>query len=306
MESKKINEMQYNYRDTIMNQQNSTTIPPATVATAPPKRRWMIAAIIVLIILWCLAMLNRWEIRAKWWLYRLEHVESPQQQKYYLTCLASIGDKSFYAATGLSEYSDPEIRKIGIKCLKQIGGEGACKHLYSRFWDVSEDVAAAAALAFAEEMGMETTLQILRDHLKHTHPNSSRNAAYALERIGSPEAENVLIKALPEIENPDLKAQIIDSLGMLHSKKAVPIIEKMMSDNRPITILPVSQRRLLNAIGVLQNDLAAKGVNPQSLYDASQTQSTVFGIAQRALVIINGRQTDITTRLNTGSQPSDE
>ncbi|UCD29164.1 MAG: HEAT repeat domain-containing protein [Planctomycetota bacterium] len=273
--------------------QTNTPSGQTIIAAPDQSRRRMIIVIVVLIILWSVTMLFRWEIRARWWVYQLNRAESRRQENYYLARMAAIGHRSWFALDRLINDPRPDIRKFGIKCFQQRPLEFSDKHLYSLLDHKYEDVAAGAAWALTSHRGIPRTLETLQYLILDTPPdNRNRNAVYCLERIGGSQAEEILIEALAKTNDPDLLAQIIDSLGMLASKKAGPSIEKMLSDHRPITILPVSHRQIQQAIMAIQGQQAIEDVNNQDLLDTFQIEPTVAAVAKRSLQMINAHKDD--------------
>lgn len=264
------------------------------------NRRWVITAIVILVILWAVTMILRWEIRARWWTYQLNNTQSREEQNFYLMRLTAISDKSFYALTSLLDNPKPEIRKIGERKLVHHKGPRAGEYLKRFLSDECEDIAAGAAQELAVRNGIPAVLPILRGAMLADKPDLNRQtAAYCLEKIGGTEAEKILLETIPQIKDPDLLAQIVDSLGIMGSQAAVPVIKEMLADQRLVKILPVSQRQVLQAIAALQDKLSTQGINQQDLLDSITTQQTVASIAQRALQLINTQHAN-----NPASQPS--
>ncbi len=266
-----------------------------TEALSRVRRRgriWTAVAIIALVLLWAVVMFFRMEIRAHWWAYRLTRVESDHERNYYLACLAAVGNKSLGAVDRLLQNPRPEVREMGVIILEHCTPGVADKRLVALLSDENEDVAIRAALALASREDVSSLLRTLRDCLLEHPGGPDRHAAVALQRIGGAEAEQALLDALPHATDPNLRAQIIDSLGMLGSEAAVPILTDMLADERQVTILPYSQRSALQALAARQQQLLNKGIDPQTVMDALQKETTVAAIAARSLRLITDAPVD--------------
>ena len=233
-------------------------------------------------------MCFRWEIRARWWAYRLTRVESREERSYYLTCLAAIGDKSLGAVDRLLRDPRPEVRRMAVTVLERCPAEKADERLARLLSDTNEDVAVEAALVLASRGNTAVLMETLRDHFRQ-HGGPARHAAVALQRIGGPQAEQLLIEALPQTSDPDLRAQIIDSLGMLGCTRAVPLLTDMLADERPVSTLPYSQRSALEAVAAAQDQWLSRGFDLEAVRSALQGEQTVASIAARSLRLITGK-----------------
>jgi hypothetical protein len=263
--------------------------PPAT-ARPRNANRGMWIAIGVLVVLWATAMLFRWEIRARWWGYRLAHAESPQSRGYYFACLASIGDRAVGAAGGLLRNPSPEIRMEAVGILHRCRSAKARGLLLEAMQDPDIDVREAAALGLALYHDHTALPELLR-MLKCDQQDTALAAAVALQRIGNPEATAALLKAAragtAEGRFASVRAQAIDSLGLLDVREAVPVLIECLTDERPVTTQPAAERALRRAIEAMGADLAKQGIDPQSLA-SGRPPVTIADVAVRALRRITG------------------
>ena len=113
-----------------------------------PGRR-TVTAIVILAAVWGLGMFYRMELRAHWWVYRLQHADSAQQRQHYLACLASIGDTSLTALPRLLDDPRAEVRLWGVQLLHWCPSERVRDLLLTRVADESDEVSARAALELA-------------------------------------------------------------------------------------------------------------------------------------------------------------
>ncbi len=253
----------------------------------PSRRRGFLIAITILLLIWVVAMLFRMQIRAQWWSYRLTQVQSQDERAFYVARLASIGDRSLAALPRVLNHPCDEVREAGITILHYCPDDRARVLLLERLHDRNEDVGARAALELSRRKDSDEVMPMLRDVLLNRgDPHTGIAAAVALERIGGPDAEAILISALRQTEDANLRAQIIDSLGILGSRSAVPAITRCLSDDRPVTCLPASQRSAQRAIAALQGDLAGKGIDVPALLEANRRAATVSSTARRSIHLI--------------------
>jgi len=252
-----------------------------------PGRR-LVTVIVILAAVWVLALFYRMEIRAHWWVYRLRHVDSAQQRQYYLACLTSIGDESLTALPRLLDDPRAEVRLWGVRLLGGCPNERVRDLLLTRVADESDEVSAGAALELARRPDRLEVMPILCDRLRSADSRAARMAAAAIERIGGPQAEAVLLERLTTADDVDLLAQVIDSLGMLASRPAIPAFVSLLADQRAISTLPASQRRVKRVIARVQGQLTAEGIDPRAVLDATHSEPTIASVAARALFLITG------------------
>ncbi|MGB9623727.1 MAG: HEAT repeat domain-containing protein [Phycisphaerae bacterium] len=252
------------------------------------RRMWIIIA--ALVVLWAAAMLFRWEIRARWWGYRLAHTDSPASRAYYFACLASIGDRAVGTAGRLLRNPSPEVRLEAVGILHRCRSERAGALLLQAMGDGDADVREAAALGLAlhhDKAAMPSLLEMLRSD----DADTALAAAVAMQHIGTPQAaaalvETVRTRAVGE-RSATLRAQAIDSLGLIGDRQAVPALIECLTDERPVTTRPAADRALLRAIEAIGPDLARQGLDPKSLA-AMPAPVTVADLAARALQRITG------------------
>lgn len=243
--------------------------------------------LLVLVFVWSAAMVFRWELRAQWWAYQVTHAASPIERDYYVTCLASIGDKSERVLRRLMNDDRPEIREAAITILRFCAEPQAADRLFELLADENPDLAALAASTLAWRPDAQQHVPRLQEILVAS-PVDARawGCAVALGRIGGDQAEAALCNALTRACPPDVKAQVIDSLGLLGCRQAVPLITDALTDHRPIRVLPHSQLSARKAIQALHADIMAQGTDPATALAAVTAEPTVSGVAARWLPLL--------------------
>jgi HEAT repeat protein len=276
---------------------------PTRSQSPPPGRRVTITLIVVLLTLWLTALWYRMEIRACWWAYRITRVESLELQGYYAACLGSVGDKALPALPMLLDDPRPSVRLIGVCILRSCPAKAALEKLLACLDDPSTEVSSAAALEIALRPDRLSVLPILEARLAGP-AGYALPAMAAIERIGGPEAERILLDTLAGSDDPDVVAQAIDSLGMLGCKAAEQAIRQHLDDHRRLQHPPASQRRAEQAIAAVNGLLIARGIDPQALKSAARTDPAVSAVAARALASIVGPPAT-STAPETGSAPAE-
>lgn len=265
----------------------SNTEAGSTLPRRRKRHRSLFVLLLGLVIVWSAAMVFRWELRAQWWAYQVTHATSPIERDYYVTCLASIGDKSENVLHRLTRDERPEIREAAITILRFCKQPQAADRLFELLADESPDLAALAASTLAWQPDAQQHVPRLRAALS-ANPVDARawGCAVALGRIGGEQAEAALCDVLARSCPPDVKAQVIDSLGLLGCRQAVPLITDALSDHRPIRVLPHSQLSARKAIQALHADLVAQGTDPISALAAVTAEPTVSGVAARWISLL--------------------
>jgi HEAT repeat protein len=279
--------------------------PTIQPAAGKPARRWFVALAALLIAIWVIAMLFRWELRARWWAWHITRAESREDRDFYLTRLASIRDKSLGVVDMLLEDPRPEVREAGITVLRYCESEGAADRLLTMLGDEVPDVAGMAATALAWRAGSSRYVDRLQTTLNRKGP-PQWGAAVALGRIGGPSAENALKSALGGGATgdwpADVRAQIIDSLGMLGCRDSLGLIAEALKDDRLIQTLPHSQLSARRAIAALQPDLRTRGMDPADAMAAADSAPSVAAVAARWLRLLAADNSAPTT--HTASHPA--
>ena len=268
--------------------QPARSLPQCKIADKVDRTRIVtIVALAILIILWLAALWFRTEIRAYWWSYRVTRVESPELRGYYAACLSAIGNKALPALPRLLNDPRPAVRIIGVRILRSCPDARSLDYLLARLADPSVEVSDAAALQIVLRPDRLEAVPALRTMAGGPAPTALAAMA-ALERIGGPQAEQILLTQLNAADDPDVAAQAIDSLGMLGCTSAEQAIRHHLDDHRRLTRLPASQRRAEQAIAAVQGQLATRGIAPEAVLAATRTDPTVSAIAARALAAIIG------------------
>jgi len=249
--------------------------------------------IAALVVLWAVAMLFRWEIRARWWGHRMAHADSPASRAYYFACLASIGDRAVGTADRLLRNASPEVRLEAVGILPRCRSERARALLLRAMSDGDADVREAAALGLAlyhDRSAMPSLMKMLRSD----EPNTALAAAVAMQHIGTPEAAAALVETvrtrLVGERSATLRAQAIDSLGLIGDRQAVPALIECLTDERPVATQPAADRALQRISG---ESLGFRSTDPPDRKDAVARMYTQWWESHKADA---ARETAPTTR----------
>lgn len=280
--------------------------PTAPVAgPARGSRHRLVAGVVLLVLVWAVVMLFRWELRAQWWAYQLARSDTPDQRAFYMTRLASIGNKSLNVLPRLVASDDAEIREAAICVLKYCSGARADELLIAMLADPDPENAGLAATTFAMKPAAAGMAVELRDKVAlNAVPAASWGTVVALGRLPGETADHALLDLtrLGQLP-PDVKAQLIDSLGIRGCREALPYMTEAMNDDRPIDKLPFSLVSARRAIGALQADLAAKGADPAAAMSGLGEARTVSEVAARWVRMLGGSPPPLTTT-QAASQPA--
>lgn len=258
--------------------------PPAR-RTARKSITWIVIG--GLIVGWTIVLYYRTEIRAHWWAHQYTRMDTADERAFYLIRLASLQDRAIPALGRLARDPREEVRAAAVRVLHHCPSVDGQRALLDFLDDASDLVAEQAAMELALRADKSSALPTLKSWvLDEASPDRARRSAVALERIGGPDAEIVLLEALPVSREPNLVAQVIDSLAMLGSEKALPLIESHLTDGRRVEVLPASQRGLRRAVAAMSADLAAKGIDPRAMLSDLEETATVASIAWGAVEII--------------------
>jgi len=245
-----------------------------------------IIIIATMAMVWFVFMFYRMEIRAHWWAYRLRHAQTAAEKNYYTAGLAAIGDTSLSIIPSLLADESSEIRLRAIDILRYCPAAQGRLALLRALEDPDERVSLSAALTLARRIDGINALDSIEKMLRSDRESTACAAVVAIERIGGIKAESMLLQYLDVIQEPDLVAQIADSLGILGSQKALPQLKFLLGDHRPVTIPPASWRRAAEALSHLRNDMATRGLIADTLPDGLAEPTDVAAVAQRALHLI--------------------
>ncbi len=233
-------------------------------------------------------MLFRTDIRTRWWAYRLGQAGDPAARRYYTACLAATGSGSLSATRRLLDHPRLEVRLAALQILHHCSDPAARKFLVLAIADRDDRVSDRAALELALRSDRRGAVEELEALASSSSPEIARKAVVGMQRLGEPQAEDFLLGLLERTSDPDLRAQIIDALGLMGSRSAVPALIECLADQRAISHPPASFRWANQAIQCLESQLPAEGLDPATLRSASVAPCTVAGVAERALAWITG------------------
>ena len=277
--------------------------PQALKQVPRRSRSRTVVAILILVVAWTTVMSFRWQIRTRWWAYRLTRAETRQERDYYLTCLCDVGNRSLGALGRIVRDPRPEIRRLAVTVLENCTGDAAEERLYQLLVDEDADVGVRAAGELVLRRDTKEIVQALQGSLCGPAGPRASSAAAALRRVGGPEAEKVLLSALSHATDADLKAQVIDSLGLLACERAAPLLIEALADHRPVTQLPYSRRSALRAPAATREQLASEGLDPRAARAALEGELTVASVAAQSLAWIAGESPgDLSTRPADGGE----
>lgn len=262
---------------------------PNLPAPPPPRgaaRRRTGIAIAALAVLWLGAMAFRWEIRTRWWAYRLTRTTDPQQVDYYLVRLHAVADRAVGAAGALLAHPSPEVRRNAVSILQRSRQDRARDLLLRAFGDPDADVREAAALGLALQ-GSHAALPELLRMIRSADEARARAAVTGLQHLDDPRAVEALIEAARTHVSAEVRAQAIDSLGLIRCRQAVPVLIEALDDGRPIRTAAASDRALRRALHTMGPVLVRHGMDPASVATAPAPM-TVAELAARALSRITG------------------
>lgn len=261
----------------------------------------MIVSIGILAALWVLVMVFRTDLRAHWWAYRITRAQTAEDRGFYAACLAAIGDRSLNALPQLLAHPDADTRALGVAVLQYCPSARARGMLLNMLGDHSNRVAVKTAMVLAQREDVALTLPELGAMLQGSDARKAATAAFVLQRIGGDEAERTLISALSTADDPNLRAQLIESLGLMASTRAESVLKDMLTDRRRVTRLPASQQSLQEGLSAVAAQLAEQGIDPGAVREATDPQPTVASCAARALQLI--RAAPMPTDTNPSTSP---
>lgn len=273
-----------------------TNLPPADdhpwpnssagIRRKPSGSHTFILVVAGFALLWIVLMWMRWELRAQWWAYQMIHAESREQREPYLTRLASIRDRSLKAVPKLLADPRPEVREGAVRVLRYCESNNAAELLLRAMSDTDRDVAAMAANTFAWRPDARALQPGLIQLIDSESESTACAAAIALGRLGGPEAEATLrARAATDETAPDLRAQAIDSLGLLGDRDAADAVRSALDDHRPIAALPQSMASAMRALATVAPQLEAQGAVIES--NATADAPTVSVVAEHWLPLLD-------------------
>lgn len=257
-----------------------------------PKRRpaWRFWAIIaVMVAVWGTAMLLRWEIRTRWWAHRLGTAATATERAEYAARLAAVGERAVPAVEHLLTHHDPDVRLQVVLIARSYRGEPSRRVLLTALNDAAPEVRDAAAIGLAL-LGDAAATAALIDILNGRDEGAAVSAAAALQRVDAPDAIRALRDAARGIaggERLPVRAQAMDSLGLIGDVAAVPMLIEALTDERPLTSPPASDRLLQRVLGSSSVDWRRLGIDPTSAPTVAVPE-TVAEVAARALERIAG------------------
>ncbi len=190
-----------------------------TRQSATRSNTGFIGFIVFLVAGFLIVVAMRNPIRAHWFAYRLTQTQDLREQVYYLTLLSQL-DKSALGAIGrLASHEDPNVRELAIFAMRASTSPAALPMLTRLVCDDTESVrdAAATTLSFIAEQGRMDALRALQSvMLGPSHGSEAcAMAAGAMARIRPDWSCIPLVKALQESPHALVRAQVVESLGVL-------------------------------------------------------------------------------------------
>jgi hypothetical protein len=180
----------------------------------------MIIAIGAMVVAWGLVMLQRHEIRARWWEHKLVHSETLEGRAKYLALLAGQDGRVGRSAERLLRHADAEIRSYGLALLNHVADELALPLLGEAAADAEADI--------------------------------REQAIARLATIGSPESIDALIAIVAGDGPTSSRVQAIQSLGDLDAEQAVVVLILCLSDDTVFEGMTAAERSAASALEAVQ------------------------------------------------------
>lgn len=264
---------------------------PETLTTSPgespPRRRRATLVIAVLFVAaWLIVLVFRMELRSHYWAYRLAGATSEAQRRPYLVRLAAAEDHALGALAGLLDDPSPEVRGDAIYLLGKLDSLPADKLLFDVLEDESDANAWQAAVQLSRRIERKEIYAELSRRFETTSGRDWEYTAVTMGLSSHPDFLRALVRETEQADDPDRLAVLIDALRLARSNEARPILQRLLDDDRPVSITPPSERHILKMISSLGPELQEKGIDIRTLTPPPDAESTVADMARRALEMI--------------------
>lgn len=232
--------------------------------SAPSEKRAdrrMALFIVALVLLWGAAMVNRNQIRARWWAYRLARSQQLDVRTHYLALLVSLGEPSVIAASALLRHEDAAVRSYGLVILQHAPSDEAGALLVEATGDADADLREQAVLT----LGRRKNVSALKSLAQSPDQTVACAAAASLASVGSDQAIEILIQQVRHDKRTAVRVQAIECLGELGAGQATEVLTACLDDPTLYAGTTASQRSAARAIGTLRPDLALEQPSPRTV-----------------------------------------
>jgi HEAT repeat protein len=195
----------------------------------------MVIAIAAMVVAWGLVMLQRHEIRARWWEYKLVHSETLADRAKYLALLAGRDGRVGRSAERLLRHADAEIRSYGLALLNHVADELALPLLGQAAADAEADI--------------------------------REQAIARLATIGSPEGIDALIAIVAGDGSTAVRVQAIQCLGDLEAEQAVAVLTSCLDDDTVFEGMTAAERSAAAALESVQPDALVEWPEARTMAD---------------------------------------
>jgi len=269
--------------------------PPAPSSRLPAPSLTFIDRILigasVLIMLACGAALwQRDALRAHWWARRLSTAQGFDEQRHYVTLLASLGESAVTPVARLMEQEDPRTRILAAGILAHTACMPARNSLVKALHDPDVEVREAAALALA--FGHETqVVPALAAVSREADAQAAAAACVALGMIASNIALPALLEAAEQHPEAAVRAQAVEMLGMRRAPEAEKVLKERLTDQGRFSVMLYGERRLSGAIAFADSQQGTQ--TPALSRPADRTVASVADDALKQLVPVDASQDPI-------------
>ncbi len=182
-------------------------------------------------------------VRTRYWGWRLARAEAPAEQDYYASRLARRADHAVSVAGKLLGHADPNVRLLAVEVMDQASGDEPIDPLFTGLTDEEVEIRHAAALALGRRANPDV-IGRLSQMASGGDATVATAAVFALQRAAIPPAEDAIIHVLETTDSIEVRAQAIESLGLLGVERARPVLTRMLQDSRRVTTMPANERAM--------------------------------------------------------------
>lgn len=231
-----------------------------------------------------LAILFRTPVRSRYWAWRIERSQTPDQQVVYVNLLLNAGAAAHWGTTVLLEHADVALREYGVLILGTDPGDWSRQRLLSALADPVESVRNLATMSLARHRD-ESVVPQLETIYRSGNDDAAASACLALARIAKPSAFDALARFASEPAGACRRADLVDALAIIRTTKCVPLLLSMLADHRRCAAAPRLERRQMELLRKLQ---AGGAVDATREWATPGTDQSVAERAADVLVRITG------------------
>lgn len=281
------------------------TPPPNTQPSVRRQPFWFVASITLMICGFLAVVVMRDQIRARWYVRQLRESRDIQQQSYYLSRIAQLGEKAASAVEFLAADPNPQIRLLAISILSRATAYDAVSPLYTLMYDSDQTVrdSAAVALAFLADNGSADALTALKNMLQQRYDGGELGAAAAaagLARVEASKSAPLLAFALSSRAAPMVRAQAVESLGVLAQACERPDVDSLtilflkplvraLGDHGEFAGSLALEREISAVVGFVANSNGSPASQPTT---GDHGRRKVSDVARRVLFEATGHNID--------------